>query len=178
MPRQQTLQALVDWSYDLLTEDEKTLLRRLSVFTGGCTLEAAECVCSENGLEKDEIINLVARLVDKSLLNYFEKGGKARYEMLETIRQYAREKLIQSGEIEFSRRKHLVYYTEFTAETAPKLWQANQREWMDRLEEEHDNLRAALEWSLCEECGDDLLLMGMRIAIGRLLFLACARPLE
>ena len=115
-------------------------------------------------MEKDEIINLVARLVDKSLLNYSEKGGKARYEMLETIRQYAREKLIQSGEIEFSRRKHLVYYTEFTAEAAPKLWQANQREWMDRLEEEHDNLRAALEWSLCEECGDDLLLMGMRIA--------------
>ena len=165
LPRQQTLQALVDWSYDLLTDDEKTLLRRLSVFTGGCTLEAAEAVCSENGLEKDEIFNLIARLVDKSLLNYLEVSGTARYEMLETIRQYAREKLVQSGEIELLRRKHLAYFAELTAEAAPKLWQANQREWMDRLEEEHDNMRAALEWSLCEDCGEDLLLMGMRIAV-------------
>ena len=164
MPRQQTLQALVDWSYDLLTEDEKILLRRLSMFTGGCTLVAAESVCSDGGLKKDEILNLIARLVDKSLLNYSEESGSARYDMLETIRQYAREKLIQSGEIEFSRRKHLAYYAEFTAEVAPQLWHANQREWMDRLEEEHDNLRAALEWSLCEDCGEDLLPMGMRIA--------------
>ena len=164
MPRQQTLQALVDWSYDLLTEEEKTLLRRLSVFTGGCTLEAAESVCSGNGVEKDEVINLIARLVDKSLLNFIEADDRARYEMLETIRQYAREKLIQSGEIEFSRRRHLKYFMELTTQAAPQLWRSKQREWMDRLEEEHDNLRAALEWSLCEECGDDLLLMGMRIA--------------
>ena len=164
MPRQQTLQALVDWSYDLLTEEEKILLRRLSVFTGGCTLDAAESVCSGNGVEKDEILNLIARLVDKSLLNFVEADGTARYEMLETIRQYAREKLIQSGEIEISRRRHLNFFMELAAQAAPELWRSKQREWMDRLEEEHDNLRAALEWSLCEECGSDLLIMGMRIA--------------
>jgi len=164
MPRQQTLQALVDWSYDLLTEEEKTLLRRLSVFTGGCTLDAAESVCPGNGLEKNEILDLMARLVDKSLMNYNETGITARYEMLETIRQYAREKLIQSGEIEVVRRQHLKYFTELTTKAAPELWRSKQREWMDRLEEEHDNLRAALEWSLCEECGSDLLPMGMRIA--------------
>ena len=84
--------------------------------------------------------------------------------MLETIRQYAREKLIQSGEIEISRRQHLKYFMELTTQAAPQFWRSKQREWMDRLEEEHDNLRAALEWSLCEECGGDLLLMGMRIA--------------
>jgi non-specific serine/threonine protein kinase len=164
IPRQQTLQALVDWSYELLTEDEKILLRRLSVFSGGCTLDAAEYVCSDGGIKKVEILDLIARLVDKSLLNYSEENGTARYDMLETIRQYAREKLIQAGEIEFSRRKHLAYYADFTAEVAPQLWQANQKAWMDQLEEEHDNLRAGLEWSLCENCGEDLLMMGMRIA--------------
>ena len=164
IPRQQTLQALVDWSYELLTEDEKILLRRLSVFIGGCTLDAAEYVCSDGGIKKVEILDLIARLVDKSLLNYSEENGTARYDMLETIRQYAREKLIQAGEIEFSRRKHLAYYADFTAEVAPQLWQANQKAWMDQLEEEHDNLRAGLEWSLCENCGEDLLMMGMRIA--------------
>ena len=164
IPRQQTLQALVDWSYELLTEDEKILLRRLSVFIGGCTLDAAEYVCSDGGIKKVEILDLIARLVDKSLLNYSEENGTARYDMLETIRQYAREKLIQAGEIEFSRRKHLAYYADFTAEVAPQLWQANQKAWMDQLEEEHDNLRAGLEWSLCEDCGEDLLMMGMRIA--------------
>ncbi len=164
LPRQQTLQALVDWSYDLLTEEEKILLRRLSVFTGGCSLAAAESVCSDNGLKGGDVLNLIARLVDKSLLNYSDEGGIARYEMLETIRQYAREKLIQSGEIEYLRRKHLTYFTEYTTAAAPKLWQADQKTWMDLLEKEHDNLRAALEWSLCEDCGDELLLLGMRIA--------------
>ncbi len=164
MPRQQTLQALVDWSFDLLTEEEKILLRRLSVFIGGCTLEAAESVCLGNGLEKAEILDLIARLVAKSLLNYTETGRSARYEMLETIRQYAREKLIQSGEIEIIRRQHLKYFTDLTAQASPELWRSKQREWMDRLEEEHDNLRAALEWSLCEEYSGDLLTMGMRIA--------------
>ena len=164
IPRQQTLQALVDWSYDLLTEEEKTLLRRLSVFTGGSTLDAAESVCSGNGLKKEEILNLIARLVDKSLLNYIETSGTARYEMLETIRQYAREKLVQSAEVEMSRKQHLKYFMELATQAAPQLWRSNQREWMDRLEEEHDNLRAALEWSLCKECGEDLLIMGMRIA--------------
>ncbi len=164
MPRQQTLQALVDWSYDLLSEDERILLRRLSVFTGGCTLAAAEFVCPENGLKSEDILNLIARLVDKSLLNYGDENGSARYEMLETIRQYAREKLVQTEEIEILRRKHLAYYAELTSEASPQFWRSNQREWMDRLEDEHDNLRAALEWSLCEDCGKDLLPMGMRIA--------------
>jgi len=164
MPRQQTLQALIDWSFDLLTEQEKLLLQRMSVFSGGATLDAVESICSGGGLNEVDILDLITRLVDKSLVTFEIMNGSARYDMLETIRQYARAKLIQSGEIEFLRRKHLEYYTGYTEKIAPELWRGEQVRWMDRLEQEHDNLRVALEWSLCGECGSDLLIPGMRIA--------------
>jgi non-specific serine/threonine protein kinase len=164
MPRQQTLQALIDWSFDLLTDQEKLLLQRMSVFSGGSTLEAVEKVCAGSGINEADILDLVTRLVDKSLVAFENMNGSARYDMLETIRQYAREKLIQSGEIEFLRRRHLEYYTSFTGKIAPELWRGKQVFWMDRLEQEHDNLRVALEWSLCGECGPDLLIPGMCIA--------------
>jgi len=170
MPRQQTLQALIDWSYDLLTVQEKVLLRRVSVFSGGCALEAVESVCAGDGIDSHEILDLVTRLVDKSLVNYENRNGSARYDMLETIRQYALEKLVQSDEIEILRRKQLEYYSAYTEKIAPELWRSRQVIWMDRLEDEHDNLRAALEWSQCEECGQDLLKLGMRIATSVSLF--------
>lgn len=165
IPRQQTLQALIDWSFDLLTDQEKILLRRMAVFTGGCTMEAAESVCGGNGIDQIDILDLMTRLVDKSLVNFENQNGSARYDMLETIRQYAREKLIQAGEIEDLRRKHLQYFAAYAARVAPELWYAMQVPWMDRLEEEHDNLRGALEWSLCEECGRDLLVLGIQTAV-------------
>ncbi len=170
MPRQQTLQALIDWSFDLLTEQEKTLMRRMSVFSGGSTLEAVEQVCSGNGLAEANILDLVTRLVDKSLVTYENMNGSARYGMLETIRQYAREKLIHVGETESLRCKHLDYFTAFTVNVAPELWRTKQVYWMDRLEQEHDNLRAALEWSLSREQGHELLIQGMRMASAVSLF--------
>jgi tetratricopeptide (TPR) repeat protein len=136
----------------------------MSVFSGGSTLEAVEKVCAGSGIDEADILDLVTRLVDKSLVAFENMNGSARYDMLETIRQYAREKLIQSGEIEFLRRRHLEYYTSFTGKIAPELWRGKQVFWMDRLEQEHDNLRVALEWSLCGECGPDLLIPGIRIA--------------
>ncbi len=164
MPRQQTLQALIDWSFDLLNDQEKLLLRRMSVFTGGSSLEAIENICCGSGIDENEILDLVTRLVDKSLVTYENINSSARYDMLETIRQYAREKLVQAGEIEFLRRRQLEYYADLTEKIAPELWRAKQVHWMDVLELEHDNLRAALEWSQCGECGRDLLLQGIRLA--------------
>jgi predicted ATPase/class 3 adenylate cyclase len=98
LPRQQTLRALMDWSYGLLTDGEKTLLRRVSVFSGGWTLEAAETVCAGDGVDDWEILDLLTRLVDKSLIVYEERDGEARYRLLETVRQYAQERLQESGE--------------------------------------------------------------------------------
>jgi len=170
MPRQQTLEALIDWSYDLLTGSEKTLLQRLSIFAGGWTLQAAEQICHAQPLQKGEILDVLARLVDKSLVNSDTRQGEARYSMLETIRQYARNKLIQSGEIEALRHHHLEYYADFCRKANPQLWRAQQVRWMDRLEEEHDNLRAALEWSMCESCGQGQILAGMHIAADIFIF--------
>jgi predicted ATPase/predicted Ser/Thr protein kinase len=170
MPRQQTLEALIDWSYDLLTENEKVLLRRLSIFSGGWTLEEAEKICSDDLLDKQDILDVLARLVDKSLVNSDTRGFEARYAMLETIRQYARNKLIQSGESEAIRDRHMECYAEFADRVAPELWRGEQVKWMDRLEEDHDNLRAALEWSLCETCGKEHTLAGLRIAASIFVF--------
>ena len=164
LPRQSTLQALIDWSFDLLTDEEKILLRRLSVFSGGWTLQSCEEICHGNRILQEMILDLLTRLVDKSLVIYSEKAGGSRYNMLETIRQYALEKLLQAGEMETMRHNHLQYFADFSMETSPELWRREQVHWMDRLEQEHDNLRAALDWSLCGGCGPLTLENGMRIA--------------
>jgi predicted ATPase/class 3 adenylate cyclase len=157
LPRHQTLRALIDWSYNLLSEPERTLLRRLSVFAGGCTLEAAEAVCSGNGVEEWEILDLLAALVDKSLVQYEEPGtdaqhrsGEARYRLLETLRQYGRDRLLETGEVEAVRACHRDWAVQLAERAEPELWTADQSAWLVRLETEHDNLRAALEWSLAE----------------------------
>jgi predicted ATPase len=148
LPRQQTLRALIDWSYNLLTEPERTLLRRLSVFAGGWTLEAAEAV----GGAEAEVLELLAQLVNKSLVVVERPlGAEARYTLLETIRQYALEKLAESGEGEFTRRQHLAYFLRLAQRAEPHFYDAGQTEWLQKIEAEHENIRAALEWSLQSE---------------------------
>ena len=144
LPRQQTLRGAIDWSYNLLTEEERTVLRCLSVFVGGWTLDAAEAVC-----DNPAILDLLTHLVDKSLVAVDrERRREARYYLLETIRQYAREKLAESGEGERVRAHHLNYFLELTKRAEPELYGAAQVEWLHKLEDEHANVRAALEWSL------------------------------
>ena len=153
--RQRTLEATVDWSYDLLTEVERRLLCRLSVFTGGWTLEAAEEVCSGEGIEREEMLNLLARLVDKSLVNV-EKNANAdcRYRFLETVRQYGQVRLLRSGEAERLRELHLAFFFDFARHAEPELQRPGQVLWLTRLQQEHDNLRAALDWCLAAAPSD------------------------
>ncbi len=148
MPRQQTLRATVDWSYHLLSGPERSLLRRLSVFSGGWTFEMAEAVCAGEGIAAQAVLELLTLLVDKSLVLAEEHQGTMRYRLLETIRQYAREELQAAAEDEWTRDRHLDYILRLAEEADLKLRGAEQRVWLDRLEVEHDNLRAALQWSL------------------------------
>src|SRR5262249_29161450 len=140
LPRHQTLRATMDWSYALLTPEEQALLRRLSVFAGGFSLEAAEAVCFAE--TEDEVLGLLASLVDKSLVVYEadSRNGRGRYRLLETVGQYAREKLGEQGEEEALRRRHRDYFLSLAEETEPKLYSPEQGEWFARLEMEHDNL--------------------------------------
>ena len=147
LPRHRTLHALIDWSHDLLTEPERMLLRRLSVFAGGWTLEAAEFVCIGDSLESDQILDVLLHLVDKSLVLAETQGAESRYHMLETIRQYAREKLWATGEGERMRQRHLSYFVELAERAEPNLRAFDMVMWLDRLEAEHDNFRTALEWA-------------------------------
>ena len=150
LPRQQTLRAAIDWSYGLLLDDERALLRRLAVFSSGWTLKAAEAVCGDSrDLDPSDVLDVLVRLVNKSMvIADRELGRETRYRLLETIRQYAREKLVESGESERMRRRHLEFFLHMAEQAEPELRGAHQAEWFGQLEAEHDNLRAALEWSL------------------------------
>jgi predicted ATPase len=148
LPRHQTLRALIDWSHDLLSDPEGALLRRLSVFAGGWTLEAAESVCAGEGLESDQILDVLLHLVDKSLVVAETQGIEPRYHMLETIRQYAQEKVDESGEANLVRDRHLEYFLSLGEQARPHFRDAEQIMWLDRFEAELDNLRAALTWAL------------------------------
>jgi predicted ATPase/class 3 adenylate cyclase len=153
LPRQQTLRALIDWSYDLLSEAEQALLRRLSVFAGGWTLETAEAVCSDNGIEEWEVLDLLTSLVEKSLVLYEEREGEPRYRLLETVRQYARDRLEERGETAGVRGRHRDWFLALAERAEPELRRSDQLVWLDRLDGEHDNLRAALEWCRAEAEG-------------------------
>jgi predicted ATPase/DNA-binding CsgD family transcriptional regulator len=147
--RQQTLRGTIAWSYDLLDQAEKILLRRLAVFVGGCTLEATETVCNAGRDLEIDTLDGVARLVDKSVLRQEEQAdSEPRLLMLETIREYALERLAESGEAEALRRQHVAYFLKLAEESEPKMLSAVQATWYRRLEVEHDNLRAALRWTL------------------------------
>ena len=147
LPRQQTLRASIDWSWNLISDPERTLLRRLTVFAGGWTLEAAESVCSsEGGIESEEVSELMTQLVGKSLVIVNRQPGRAwRFHLHETIRQYAQEKLIEAGEQENIRSQHLKYFLDLSGLAEPALRGHHQMEWYDRLTDERDNLRAALQ---------------------------------
>jgi predicted ATPase/class 3 adenylate cyclase len=149
LPRHQTLQALIDWSYDLLSDTERVLLQRLSIFAGGWTLDAAEAICAGEGLEPYDILDLLTQLVNKSLVIPDRESDKeARYRLLETIRQYARAKLFEAGSGDKVRERHLEYFLKLAGQAEPELRGPNQTTWLDRLEKEVDNIRAALEWAL------------------------------
>jgi len=147
--RQQTLRNTIKWSYDLLDAEEQQLFRRLSVFVSGCTLEAAESVCNvADGLPLN-VLDGVTSLIDKSLLQQVEHpGDELRLIMLGTIREYGLECLAASGEEETTRSAHAEYYLALAEEAAPQIRGAQQAVWLERLEREHDNLRAALRWSV------------------------------
>jgi predicted ATPase/DNA-binding winged helix-turn-helix (wHTH) protein len=147
--RQRTLEATVDWSYGLLSNSERQLLRRLSVFAGGWTMEAAEDVTPDNSSERNDVLESLSRLVDKSLVNAeSDSAGSRRYHFLETVRQYARERLVESGDAERLRDRHLAFFHELVRHAEPELTRPGQIAWMNRLQREHDNLRLALEWGL------------------------------
>src|SRR5438067_1324306 len=147
LPRQQTLRAAIDWSYGLLSAPQQATLRRLSVFAGGISLEAAEAVCPDEGGELMDLVDLMSDLVAKSLLVVDRTGLDARYEMLETIRQYASERLLEAGEAESVRNRHRGWFQALAEQAEPHLRGANQADWHDRLKTEHDNLRGALGWA-------------------------------
>jgi predicted ATPase/DNA-binding CsgD family transcriptional regulator len=147
-PRHRTLRATLDWSHDLLSEPERVLLARLAVFAGGFTLEAAEALGS--GVGVGEVLDTLSRLVDKSLvaLEEGEHDGALRYAMLEPVRQYARQKLRESGEEEAVQEHHARFFLALAEEAEPQMSGPEQEAWLRRLEREHANVRAALSWAL------------------------------
>ncbi len=148
-PRQRTLQGAIDWSYDLLDQQEQALFRRLGIFARSCSLAAAIEVCDFSG-EMDVFTGLEA-LIDHSLLSLSDMGEEPRFVMLQTIHDYALSKLTNSGEAAEARRRHLAFYTEFAVEAQQFVESAEQSLWLDRLEEEYDNLSAALRLAIAEE---------------------------
>ncbi len=145
MPRQQTLRASVDWSHELLGEEERVLFRRMAVFAGGWTLDAVEEVCAGDPLERLAILDLLTSLVDKSLVLVEEQGSSVRYRLLETVRQYALDRLAQAGEVTALRERHRDVYLALAERIAPHLEAANQSPWLDLLDVEAANLAAALD---------------------------------
>src|SRR5256885_111937 len=156
--RQQTLRATLRWSYDLLNAPEQRCFRCLAIFVGGCTLEAAEAVCSAAVDLSFPVIDLVASLLDKSLLQQSDRDGdEPRLLMLETIREYALERLMDSGELEATRERHALYYLALAEQGEPELFGHQQRLWMDRLTWDAENFRAALQWSQTHHRKEQLL---------------------
>jgi len=168
MTHHHTLQAAIDWSYDLLNSEAQTLLRRLAVFDAGCTLDTAESVCAEDGIIKGRILDLLSSLVDKSLIVTETIGrAEARYRLLETIREYALEKLKEADEITHLRNRHLDFFVARTEEIARKLHRSSyQGLWFNWLDGELDNIRAALDWAM--ESGQ--VEAGLRLAIALFMF--------
>jgi predicted ATPase/class 3 adenylate cyclase len=147
LPRQQTLRALIDWSYDLLVDEERALLRRLAVFAGGFTLEAVEVLGAGAQADEAMVLDLLARLVEKSLVALEAQGE--RYRLLETVRQYAQEHLLESGEADDARARHFEFYLALAERARPELVGADQAVWLARLDVERENLMAAHAW--CDE---------------------------
>jgi non-specific serine/threonine protein kinase len=166
VPRQQTLRALIDWSFELLTKPERELLQRLAVFAGGWTLEAAEAVGGGSGLSSTDVLGLLANLVDKSLVTLEANGD--RYRLLETVRQYAQERLDASEDASSTRRRHLVFFLALAEQASSKLVGADQGAWLARLHLEAENLLAAhAECDRTENGGE----LGLRLVFSVKLYL-------
>jgi predicted ATPase len=148
LPRHQTLRALIEWSDDLLSEAERVLWRRLSVFIGGWTLAAAESICADDILQRAQVLELLSHLVDKSLVIVDEQNDATRYRMLETIRQYGLEKLRSPAEDARIHQRHLAFFLELAEKATSGLLTVEQRKWFAELDSEYGNLTAALEWAL------------------------------
>jgi predicted ATPase/DNA-binding SARP family transcriptional activator len=164
LPRQQTLRAVVDWSYDLLFEDERRLSARLAVFTGGCDLTAAEAICADDQVPAGEILDVLSRLVDKSLVTAPGAAGEARFTQLQTLWQYGRDRLEDSGEADAMRARHAAYYLQIATEAHDGLRGATGPAWRDRLASESGNLRAALDWHIAAGDADAALSLASGMA--------------
>jgi predicted ATPase len=145
LPRQQTLRATIDWSHQLLSSTEQALLRRLSVFSGGCSLDAVEAICAGDPLQLGSTVDVLTGLVDKSLILVEPSPASARYRFLDTIRDYARERLLAEAEAESCRNRHFEWFVALAVEARARLHGPDQLAWLSRLENEHDNLRAAFD---------------------------------
>lgn len=146
--RQRTLRAAIEWSYEALPVEEQALFNRLSVFTGGCTLEALEAVCAGSIREPAAVLDLVSALVDKSLVQVDTQRGQQRFRVLESLRLYGRERLVASGEGERTGLRHAEHYLSLAERAEPELWGPDMTVWLEYLEREHDNLRTALQRSV------------------------------
>jgi hypothetical protein len=168
--RQQTLRAAIDWSYELLTPKEQCLFQRLSVFFTGWTLQTAENICSGDGLREAEIISLMRRLVDHSLVVANEQtGGEIRYRFLETLHEYSQERLKESGKEAYFKGRHLDWYMVWAEKNEPNLWGPGMPVWLKQLDAEFGNTQGALQWSLTHPGGS---------ASGIRLFAAIIRYIE
>ena len=164
MPRQQTLEASVAWSYDLLGEEERALFRRLSVFSRGFTLEATESICSDDDLvDPYAVLQLLAQLVDKSLVQFDAERG--RYRLLETLRHYAVERLFESGDGDRVRDRHLAFFLALAEDAAPEIVTGAGPQRMAALEVEHGNLDAALEWADASGAQESMLRLATALAL-------------
>ncbi|MEU4665913.1 BTAD domain-containing putative transcriptional regulator, partial [Micromonospora chalcea] len=161
LPRHRTLRAMVDWSWELLSDAERAVLRRLSVFSGGAGLDAAERVCAGGAVAPGDVLDLLTALTEKSLL--VAAGDVApRYRMLGTIKEYAAQRLAEAGEADTARRAHLAYFTALAETAEPRLRRADQLTWLARLDAEHDNITAAMRGALAAGEGPE----AMRLAAG------------
>ncbi|HEY3365908.1 MAG TPA: tetratricopeptide repeat protein [Symbiobacteriaceae bacterium] len=161
IPRHQRLSAAVDWSYELLAEPERTMWHRLSVFAGSFSLAAVEAICSEDHTPSADLLELMFALVNKSLVMVDESHGEVRYRLLETIRQYGEDRLMESGEEVHWRQQHLHWYLALAERTQQELGGPGQSAALEQLEQEHDNLAAAMRWAV--ESGEAE--MGLRLAM-------------
>jgi len=188
LPRHRTLRAMVDWSWELLNGAERTVLRRLSVFAGGASLEAAERVCAGDSVQAWEVLDLLTALTEKSLVVAGGEGAP-RYRMLGTIKEYAAQRLAEAGESDLARRAHLAHFTELAETAEPHLRRAEQLRWLAALEAEHDNIAAAMRGALAAGDADGAMrlaaaagwywwLGGHKVEGSELLLAAAAMPGE
>ncbi|WP_344946913.1 AfsR/SARP family transcriptional regulator [Actinomadura miaoliensis] len=170
LPRHQTLRSVVEWSWELVSDAERALWRRLALFTGGATLESAEAVCAGDGLDRAEILDVLTGLVGKSLVSMVEQdGGEPRYGMLETVRAYGLERLAEAGEEGRLRRAHAEHFLRLAETAEPRLFRHDQLDWLARLAAEHDNTHAALYWAI--SAGEAALAVRFCAALGWYWFL-------